>query len=249
MLTREQARQIDRNAIDELKIPSIILMENAGRGCAEILLREVAESEKEKYSPGETKYAPSRAKVPTLLQIVPHHGVVICCGPGNNGGDGFVIARHLHLAKVPVKIILLANPQQYRGDAAINWQIVQRLPIEIVFCRQDDTLNQECLDIASLLTTAIGVLTTWIVDAILGTGSNGPLRQSLVPWVRAINQASARRLAVDLPTGMDCDTGVIDPVAVMADITCTFVDRKQGFTHPDAGRYLGRIETVHIGCP
>ena len=283
MLTREQARQIDRTAIQEMKIPGIVLMENAGRGCAEILLREITDLNTKDPQPGKMKNTPFSPKGQTplqteprgnlkkgadplqasdlsrylvsperaspLFQITSKHGVVICCGPGNNGGDGFVIARHLHLAGVPVKIIVLANPQQYRGDAAVNWQIVQRMPIETVFSSQDNILSQKDFDIASQLSTVTEVLTTWIVDAILGTGSSGPLRQSLVPWVQAINQASARRLAVDLPTGMDCDTGVVDPVAIVADITCTFVDWKQGFTHPDADRYLGRVEIVNIGCP
>src|SRR5215813_6436727 len=103
-LTREQARTLDRRAMEELGIPGIVLMENAGRGMAELLR--------------------------TLGIGGP---VVVCCGKGNNGGDGFVIARHLDNAGVGVRVLLFADPAGLTGDAAINCHIVQRsaIPLEV----------------------------------------------------------------------------------------------------------------------
>ena len=103
-LTRAQVRALDRRAVEELGVPGVVLMENAGRGAAEVLLR---------------------------LGI--HGPVVVCCGKGNNGGDGFVIARHLDNHQIPVRILLFAKPEELTGDAAINFRIVERsgLPVLI----------------------------------------------------------------------------------------------------------------------
>src|SRR5690242_16775651 len=95
ILTREQCRELDRRAMEEFGVPGIVLMENAGRGMAELLLR--------------------------LDSTDP---IVICCGKGNNGGDGFVIARHLDNAGIAVRVLLFAYPTQLRGDAAINHRIL-----------------------------------------------------------------------------------------------------------------------------
>src|SRR5579871_3246483 len=92
-LSRDEVRAIDRRAIDEFGVPGVVLMENAGRGVAELL---------------------------RALGI--HSGASICCGKGNNGGDGFVIARHLDAIGVPVRVLLFARPEDLRGDAAVNYQ-------------------------------------------------------------------------------------------------------------------------------
>src|SRR6266566_4877690 len=103
-LTRAQVRELDRRAIEEYGVPGIVLMENAGRGAAEL-----------------------------LLALGARGPVVICCGKGNNGGDGFVIARHLDNHGIPVRILLFAPPEDLSGDAAINYRIVERsrLPISV----------------------------------------------------------------------------------------------------------------------
>src|SRR6516165_575957 len=96
-LTREQARELDRRATEEFGVPSIVLMENAGRGMAEL-----------------------------LLKLGVGGPVVLCCGKGNNGGDGFVITRHLDNAAVPVRVLLFARPEALTGDAAINYRVLAR---------------------------------------------------------------------------------------------------------------------------
>src|SRR5712692_7343875 len=103
-LSRDEVRAFDRRAIEELGIPGVVLMENAGRGAAEL-----------------------------LLSLGIHGTVVVCCGKGNNGGDGFVIARHLHNHEVPVRVLLFAQPEELTGDAAINYRIIERmgLPIDV----------------------------------------------------------------------------------------------------------------------
>src|SRR5206468_4557109 len=102
-LTRDEVRQVDRRAIEEFGVPGVVLMENAGRGAAEV-----------------------------LLSLGVRGPVVICCGKGNNGGDGFVIARHLDLHAVPVRLLLFARPEELTGDAAVNCQIIAKSGLPLV---------------------------------------------------------------------------------------------------------------------
>jgi NAD(P)H-hydrate epimerase len=227
MLSREQCREIDRYAIDELGIPGIVLMENAGRGCSEVLLQTLAVQSHSNPS--------SKERI----------GVVICCGPGNNGGDGFVIARHLHLAGLTVKVLLFAPIDRYRGDAQTNLQIIERMQLPIVSC--DFASNWEVL--IENMQAVEDEPTQWVIDALLGTGAAGNLSPQVKSAVEAMNRVSARRLAVDIPTGLDCDTGRVADIAVESDITCTFVDHKLGFNHPSALQYLGKVATIGIGAP
>src|SRR6516225_3508327 len=103
-LSRQEVREVDRRAIEELGIPGVVLMENAGHGAAEVLVR-----------------------------LGCRGPVVICCGKGNNGGDGFVIARNLDNRCIPVRVMIFAHPQDLTGDTAINYQIIAKagLPIEV----------------------------------------------------------------------------------------------------------------------
>jgi NAD(P)H-hydrate epimerase len=201
-LTRSQVRELDRRAIEEFGVPGIVLMENAGRGAAEILLRLGVQGT-----------------------------VAICCGKGNNGGDGFVIARHLDLRNVSVRVHLLVPPDELTGDAAVNCNIVVRSRIPIVS-------GFETLQDAD-----------WIVDALLGTGLSGPVRHPFLGAIEAINQMRKKVLAVDLPSGLDCDTGLPLGAAVRADHTVTFVAPKAGFQNPAARPWLGQIHVADIGAP
>lgn len=210
-LTREWVRQVDRRAIEEFGLPALVLMENAGRGCVDILM--------------------------SLGCTGP---VAIVCGRGNNAGDGFVMARHLDLRNVEVQVILLGPPDQLRGDAATNFAVLTRsgIPWIDLSSRFDEEAFSRRLASAQ-----------WIVDALLGTGAVGPPRP---PWDLAIhrmNQAPGLRLAVDLPSGLDCDTGQPAPATVRADHTCTFVAPKIGFLQPSAAPYLGQVHVVDIGAP
>jgi NAD(P)H-hydrate epimerase len=210
-LSREEVREVDRRAIEEYGVAGIVLMENAGRGAAELLLtREI------------------------------RGPVVICCGKGNNGGDGFVIARHLDLAGIEVRLLLFAEPDSLQGDAAENYRIVVRsgLPCEII-C---DVVEPVCLD--GLLREA-----DWIVDALLGTGVQGAVRTPFDAAINAINRANRQVLAVDLPSGLDCDAGLPLGPCVRATLTATFVSHKLGFQSASASEFVGKVHVVGIGAP
>src|SRR5438067_8434809 len=147
-LTRAQARDYDRRAGEDYGVPSLLLMENAGRGTAELLLRLNPEREP----------------------------VTVCCGKGNNGGDGFVIARHLENHGAAVRVLLFAEPAQLAGDAAVNFRILERAgtPLTVpVLTGMTDAAFEHWL--ADHLSGATG----FIVDALFGTGLAGPVRGRL----------------------------------------------------------------------
>jgi NAD(P)H-hydrate epimerase len=207
-LSRAEVREIDRRAIEEYGVPGIVLMENAGRGAAEVL-RSLGISGR----------------------------VVICCGKGNNGGDGFVIARHLDNAGVPVHVWLFAKPEELTGDAAISFHVISRTPLPIAVGFDETALRQE-------LGTA-----AWIVDALFGTGLIGPVRQPFDRIIATINESPAPVFAVDIPSGLDCDNGQPLGATIRAKHTVTFVAPKKGFAEPAAQEWLGQVHVVDIGAP
>ncbi len=210
-LTRAEVREIDRRAVEDYGLSGLVLMENAGRGCVDV-----------------------------LMQLGCIGLVAIVCGKGNNAGDGFVIARHLDLRGVPVKVILLAPASELRGDAAANHTIIDRAQLPIVDLSRNATQPVVEVELQSC---------QWIVDAILGTGASGPPREPFASAIRAINATTAMCLAVDLPSGMDCDTGQPSDPTIRADQTCTFVAPKLGFAQPAASPYLGQVHVLDIGAP
>ena len=209
--TREQSRRVDRLAVEEFGFCGLVLMENAGRGVADVLC-------------GLGIAGPA----------------VICCGKGNNAGDGFVIARHLDLRGRPVRVLLWAQPEDLTGDAAVNYRILAKtgVPIEIFGAAHDATRLSKWLEGAA-----------WIVDGLLGTGARGEPRPPLDAVIDRINAAAAPKLAVDLPSGLDCDTGRPARHTVRAAETCTFVTAKTGFFAPEAAAYVGRLHVLDIGLP
>ena len=211
-LSREEVRELDRRAIEEFGVPGVVLMENAGRGAAEM-----------------------------LVGLGCRGPVVICCGKGNNGGDGFVIARHLDNSSIPVRVLLFARPDDLTGDAAVNYQIIARsgLPIEVY---TGDSWDESALQ--DHLTKA-----EWIVDALFGTGLTGPVRKPLDRVIAAINTSRAHILAVDIPSGLDCDTGQPLGPTVRAEHTVTFVAEKKGFANASGQEWIGQIHVVDIGAP
>jgi NAD(P)H-hydrate epimerase len=211
-LSREQVRELDRRAIEEFGVPGVVLMENAGRGAAEVLVRLGCQGP-----------------------------VVICCGKGNNGGDGFVIARHLDNRNIQVRVLLFAQTEDLTGDAAVNYQIIARsgLPIEVYAGESWDEKTLQA-DMANA---------EWIVDALFGTGLTGPVRKPLDRVIAAINASRARILAVDIPSGLDCDTGQPLGPTVRAEHTVTFVAEKKGFASPQSKEWVGQVHVVDIGAP
>lgn len=208
VFTREAIRRLDRVAVDEFGMPSIILMENAAIRLCETAKRMLGK----KASPR----------------------VAIFCGPGNNGGDGLALARHLHNAGARVRIILAGSPERYTEGAAANVKIVQAMKLEVVGSR-------------SVIRTP-----DLIVDALLGTGVDRPVEGEVARLIRAINTIGSRGspvLSVDIPSGLDADTGAPWGNAVRADVTLTLVGFKRGFLELAARPYLGRVEVGDIGVP
>lgn len=217
-LTREEVRAVDRRAIDEFGMTGLVLMENAGRGAAE-----------------------------QLLALGIEGPVIVCAGKGNNGGDGFVIARHLELLGVDVRVLLIANPSDLSGDAAANWQILEAAETPRVVLGRQPALS----DIDHALSHA-----DWIVDALLGTGTVGEVREPYRTAISAINRSGCKVFAVDLPSGLDCNTGLPietlangSAVCVRAAHTATFVARKCGFDKPTSQAFTGEVHVVGIGIP
>lgn len=214
-LSRTAVREIDRRAIEEFGLPGIALMENAGRGAAEQIHAAVATG-----------------------------SAVILCGKGNNGGDGYVIARHLELLGWQVAVFSAVPLEDLSGDAAINADVAKRSGIAIT-CLADAEQAQwrEAFGKASV-----------VVDALLGTGASGAPRGAVATAIEAINEvrhasSACTVCAIDLPSGLDCDTGVAAGACVRADLTITFVAPKLGFQEPTAAPFLGRAEVVSIGAP
>jgi len=210
-LSRAEVREVDRRAIDEYGLTGLVLMENAGRGCVDV-----------------------------LCQLGCRGPVAIVCGKGNNAGDGFVIARHLDLRRVPVNVVLLGSPAELHGDAAANYAI-------LTHCGMPITDFSKPFDAAGFDAQLSGA--EWIVDALLGTGVTGAPRSPFDAAIRCINAARAKRIAVDLPSGLDCDTGEPTDPTIRADHTCTFVAPKIGFANPKATPYLGQVHVLDIGAP
>jgi len=224
-LTRQQAREIDRLATEQFGIPSILLMENAARSAAEIVLELIEEIGEEHYFKGD----------------VP--GVAILCGGGYNGGDGYAIARHLFNAGVEVAVFAAVHPEKLTGDAAVMANIVRKMDMGPEFMLDAEAVKARAAELGEA---------DVIVDALLGTGFTGDVRGHLVDAIGLINhlrEEGATVVAIDVPSGLDCDTGKAGGVAVEADVTVTFVAMKAGFTRPGADRYTGRIIEADIGAP
>lgn len=168
----------------------------------------------------------------------PGTSILIACGPGNNGGDGLAVARRLHNRGLHQLVIGLArSPEMYRGDAAINLRIVQRMGLRL-----------DPLDVA--LSSAARTNVVLIIDAIFGTGLDRPLIGPDAMAVQAMNnlrRTGARIFAIDLPSGMDADTGQAMGAAIDADVTCTLAARKPGLNTPAGRCRAGQVLVGDIG--
>ena len=213
-LSRAEVREYDRRAIEEMHVSGVVLMENAGRGCFDVVKRMI----------------PCEDSKPIL----------IICGKGNNGGDGYVIARHLYLNNYSVQVLVLASKNSIKGDALINLNIIRQLDIPLEFIDRIDSSSLESIK---------GMIynSGFVVDAILGTGLNGELRDGFLEIIDAINTSEKLVMAVDIPSGLDCDTGLPLGGAVKATATVSFVAMKKGFCESRSTEYTGDIYIASIG--
>ena len=161
--------------------------------------------------------------------------VLILCGGGNNGGDGLAVARHLHNRGTDVSLALTIDPEKYTGDALINWRIASGMKLEWETASPDKIAGTSAL---------------LIIDAIFGTGLERAPRSPFETIVAAVERSGRPVLAIDLPSGLDCDSGVpLGPACIRATRTITFVAEKAGFANPAARAFLGEVSVGSIGCP
>lgn len=214
VMTRDEVRAIDAWAINTLGVPGVVLMENAGRSCAELIedkLRDIVEPK-----------------------------VCIFCGTGNNGGDGYVIARHLMNSGFRVVVVVCGDPAKIKGDAKINLDILKRMgqPIE--------RLNPADNNISDRINTYTAEADL-LVDGLFGTGLRGQVSDEYQYLIEILNACRCPILAVDIPSGLDCDSGEPLGAAIKATWTVTFVAVKKGFTSVRAAPYTGEIYVASIG--
>lgn len=218
-LSREALRALDARAISELGIPGVVLMENAGRQAAEALLGALRQQ----------SLSGRRGPPPWRVAVV--------CGTGNNGGDGYVLARHVQRAGHAVECWASGAPTT--EDARGNHALAVRLGIPV----------RTLADAPSLAAAA----EAWehqdaLVDGLLGTGLRGSPRPEQAAVIAAMNAAARPfKLALDLPSGLDCDAGVAAGPCFRADLTVTFAASKLGFGTPSAAEFLGAVRVADLG--
>ena len=216
VVSRAQMRAFDAHAIERWLVPGVVLMENAGRGAADVLVRELLG--------GEARGA----------------RVVVVCGTGKNGGDGFVVARHLLVRGAEPTVFLAGDEARVAGDARTHLEAWRGVGGAIHVLGPGDPSS-----VLGGATRGADV----VVDALFGTGLTRPIDGWLAEVVRAMNAPSARRFAIDLPSGLDADTGATLGVAFEAHATATFAHPKLGLLTPAGAKLGGRVHVVDIGVP
>ena len=216
ILMAAEMRDVDRLTIEQAGIPSAALMENAGAGVAGFCAE----------------------RFPRLLS----RRIVVLCGKGNNGGDGFVAARHLRAMGARPEVWLLGKPGESRGDAAANLARWRELSAEIT---QIDCAEEWYRSKASLHGAQI------VIDALLGTGLQGAVEGWLAEVIADVNalRPGAKILAVDIPSGLPSDSGEAPGPAIRADFTVTFTAPKRGEVIAPGSDFVGELRVVEIGSP
>ncbi len=181
-----------------------------------------------------------RAVAATAQHMLKHGGsILIVCGPGNNGGDGLAAARHLHNAGIPLEILLLADPDKFRDAAATQLAIIHamKLPVQTISADHQELRNW----------LADSNPNDLIIDAIFGTGLSRPVDGLARDVIDALNKTRHAMLSVDIPSGLDCDTGMPLGIAIKAAATISFCGTKKGFAN--AAVYTGKVIIGDIGAP
>ncbi|NNF47029.1 MAG: NAD(P)H-hydrate dehydratase [Desulfofustis sp.] len=221
----EQMRQIDQCAINEFKIPGIVLMENAGAGTVHLMER--------------------------LLGSAANKHFPIFIGPGNNGGDGLVIARHLHQGNAVPLLVFLIEPERLKGDSATNLAIVEKLGLKTLICSSSSSLHEisQTIDHLSVTHGPPGAL----VDSIFGTGLDRSVEGHFAEAIELISELSRVRgipvIAVDTPSGLGSDSGTVLGCCIKAWTTATYGYAKVGQVLPDNLPHVGDLNVIDIGIP
>ena len=219
ILSREQMRAYDARAIEGCAVPGVVLMENAGRGAADHVAQLY-----DRHAAGAAGGRPGP--------------VVIACGRGNNGGDGFVVARHLLARGIEVEALLIGEREQVGGDARLNLEALLGLGGQVHTLGADLTVLREALGRAGLA-----------VDALFGTGLSRPLEGGWLEVVTAFDEARCPKVAIDIPTGIDANSGAVLGAAVHADLTVTFAHLKAGLVQGAGLIHAGEVQVVGLGIP
>ncbi|MCL2677761.1 MAG: NAD(P)H-hydrate dehydratase [Clostridiales bacterium] len=214
LLTGEEMRAADEAASKHFGIPGIVLMENAALGVVE--------------------------QTRLLLGELKGARAVVFCGGGNNGGDGFAIARHLFNRGAEVRVFLLAEEEGLKDDALTNYRIICNLGLTPQVIRDAQQIN--------LLRLAIYSADV-VIDAIIGAGLSGSLNALALSVIKAINAGRKKVVAVDIPSGLCARTGRPLPAAVEAALTVTFGFCKLGLAMPAAAPYTGKLVVADISLP
>ncbi|RPI48138.1 MAG: NAD(P)H-hydrate epimerase, partial [Acidobacteria bacterium] len=214
VLNAAQMRDADRQTIEEIGIPSMVLMENAGRQIV--------------------------AALEATYDDLNDRHVAVLCGPGNNGGDGFVVARTLHQRAVDVSVFVVATLAAVKGDARLNLEILGRLGLTVVEISDEHAWDLHFSEISQC---------DLIVDAIFGTGLKSPLAGMMETVVADVNASGIPVVAVDLPSGMSADH--VEPIGecIRANITVTLAAPKLPLVLPPGEAQAGSIVVADIGIP
>ncbi|MEO0101060.1 MAG: NAD(P)H-hydrate epimerase, partial [candidate division WOR-3 bacterium] len=210
VVNHQEMREIDQRAEKEFSIPSLILMENAGHEVVRIL-KDYLRKELKGYK------------------------VWVFAGKGNNGGDGFVVARYLKNEKAEVKVFLFAKEEELKGDAQKNYEIIKKIGLEIIEIREEKfSLPSERPDI--------------VIDALFGTGFSGKPNPLYRKAIEFINNSNALVLSIDIPSGVS-EKGKVEDIAVKANLTVTMGLIKDSLILFPGKKYVGRLAIADIGIP
>lgn len=213
MLTARQAKAIDTKVRKEVGISTLVLMENAGKAITEEAIKIIYNKNKPK--------------------------VAIFCGKGNNGGDGFVAARHFLIRGIKPDIFLAGKVSQVRDEARLNLEILLKIKQKIIEAKKEDL---------HLVKSKVAKCDL-IIDALLGVGLSGRVRGIYQDLIGIINLSKAYILSVDIPSGLDATTGKALGYCIKADKTVTFMAKKRGMVTGGGSKYCGRILVKDLGIP
>jgi NAD(P)H-hydrate epimerase len=214
ILNSAQMREADRRTIDEIGIPSLVLMENAGRQAV--------------------------AAMEAMYTDLTERQVAVLCGRGNNGGDGFVIARTLAHRGVDVSVFLIGRVADVRGDARVNLEILGRLGITVIEIGDSQAWELHFTEVSDC---------TLVVDAIFGTGLNAPISGFIESVIADVNASGIPVVAIDLPSGLSADTAEPIGPSIEAGLTLTLAAPKLPLVLPPAETRAGDIVIADIGIP
>lgn len=206
MLSVSEMQEVDRKAIEDRGIPSLTLMENAGKHVSEVAIEELGGLSKGR--------------------------VLVFCGTGNNGGDGFVAARYLAKQGIGVGVYIIGDKSGIKGDPAVNLNILEEMGIK-----------------AEEIDSPVKIDTDLVIDAIFGIGLKGEVREPIKSIISGLNKEKIPIISVDVPSGLDADTGKVLGETIKAKKTVTMQFAKKGFYLQCGQEYTGEVRIVDIGIP